>query len=149
MTERREGRDDRAGHRPLEIKSVVGGGLEDKKWTAALDRLNKTLDAIDGASSDPFGLTVTYFVPGEVYGPKFSGVRVGTFLEEFGSLVVQVALPEHPENDATEELLDLLNSAISRAEAWGKRKKRLSGQLEAAREAAAYLRIHHQEQARE
>lgn len=145
MTEEREGVGDRAANPPsLEIKSVVGGGLEDKRWTAAIDALQASLRDFGEPSSDPFGLTVTYFIPGEVYGPKFSGVRVGAFLEEFRSLVVQVALPEHPHSDASEELLDHLSAAVSKAEAWGKRKKRLSGQLTAARDAAAYLRAQQQ-----
>ncbi|MFD7288673.1 hypothetical protein [Streptomyces sp. NPDC059863] len=125
---------------PLSLKSIIGGGLEDKRWTSALDSLRGVSSGIGTPSDIPFSLTVTYFVPGETYGPKFSGIRVGSFLEEFRSLVVQVALPRHPEGDARAELLDLLDEAITRAEGWGKRKKLLSGPLEAARKAASDLR---------
>ncbi|MFG2720806.1 hypothetical protein ACGFW5_21275 [Streptomyces sp. NPDC048416] len=125
---------------PLSLKSIIGGGLEDKRWTSALDSLRGTPSGIDTLSDIPFNLTVTFLVPGETYGPKFSGVRVGSFLEGFRSLVVQVALPRHPEGDARAELLDLLDEAITRAEGWGKRKKLLSGPLEAARRVASNLR---------
>ncbi|MEU7012616.1 hypothetical protein [Streptomyces sp. NPDC046385] len=124
----------------LSLKSIIGGGLEDKRWTSALDSLRGAPSGIDTPSDIPFNLTVTFFVPGETYGPKFSGVRVGSFLEEFRSLVVQVALPRHPEGDARAELLDLLDEAITRAEGWGERKKLLSGPLEAARRVASDLR---------
>ncbi|UUU41677.1 hypothetical protein [Streptomyces sp. NBC_00162] len=125
----------------LAIKSVVGGGFEDKSWTSAISHLQVQLRGSRSVNEDPFGLTVTFFVPGEVYGPKFSGIRIGTFLEEFRTLVVQVALPEHPEGDARSEALDLLDEAIRKAEAWGKRKKFLSGQLQEVREVAASLRV--------
>ncbi|MEU3188993.1 hypothetical protein ABZ707_33045 [Streptomyces sp. NPDC006923] len=127
---------------PLSLKSIIGGGLEDKRWTAALDSLREAAQKIGTPSDVPFNLTVTYFVPGEIYGPKFSGIRIGSFLEDFRSLVVQVALPRHPEADARAELLDLLDEAIPRAEGWGKWKKLLSGPLEAARRAASDLRGH-------
>lgn len=125
---------------PLSLKSIIGGGLEDKRWTSALDSLRGLPQKLGRSSDVPFNLTVTYFVPGETYGPKFSGIRIGSFLEDFRSLVVQVALPRHPERDARAELLDLLDEAIARAEGWGKRKKLLSGPLEAARRAASDLR---------
>lgn len=126
---------------PLSLKSIIGGGAEDKRWTSALDSLRKVPQELGRPSDVPFNLTVTYFVPGEVYGPKFSGIRIGSFLEDFRSLVVQVALPRHPERDARAELLDLLDGAIVKAEGWGKRKKLLSGPLEAARRAASDLRV--------
>lgn len=130
----------RASLGPLSVKSIVGGGFEDKRWTHAIDSLHGPLQEFVGISDIPFNLTVTYFVPGEVYGPKFSGIRIGSFLKDFQSLVVQVALPEHPESDARAELLDLLDQAIVRAEGWGKRKKVLTGSLVAARRAATHLR---------
>ncbi len=128
---------------PLAIKSVIGGGFEDKSWTSVISDFQRHLKGAQGGRTDPFGLTVTFFVPGEVYGPKFSGLRIGTFLEEFRSLVVQVALPKHPDSDARSEVLDLLDEAVLKAEAWGKRKKYLSGQLEEAREVAKSLRARH------
>ncbi|UIX34690.1 hypothetical protein [Streptomyces sp. GQFP] len=124
---------------PLSLKSIIGGGIEDKRWTSVLDSL-RGVPELGRPSNVPFNLTVTYLVPGEVYVPKFSGIRIGSFLADFRSLVVQVALPRHPEKDAREELLDLLDEAIARAEAWGKRKKLLSGPLEEARRAAFELR---------
>lgn len=124
----------------LSVKSVIGGGLEDKRWSAAIDSLQASLQGVEGYLAVPFNLTVTYFVPGEVYGPNFSGVRIGSFLEEYRSLVVQVALPTHPERDARVEILDFLDVAIIRAEGWGKRKKLLAGSLDAARRTASHLR---------
>lgn len=130
---------------PLSIKSVVGGGFEDKSWTAAISDLQLELRETQRHVFDPFDVTVTFFIPGEVYEPKFSGVRISSFLEEFGSLVIQVALPKHPEGDARSGILDLVDKAVVRAEAWGKRKKRLSGPLTEAREAAESLRAARQE----
>ncbi|WP_327240611.1 hypothetical protein OG243_37895 [Streptomyces sp. NBC_01318] len=128
---------------PLVIKSVVGGGFEDKSWTSAISDLQIQLRGVQGVRTDPFGLTVTFFVPGEVYGPKFSGIRISTFLEEFRSLVVQVALPKHPESDARSEVLGLLDEAVRKAEKWGNRKKYLSGRLEEARGVADSLQARH------
>ncbi|MGV9318418.1 hypothetical protein [Streptomyces sp. NPDC003660] len=125
---------------PLTVRSVIGGGLEDRRWTSVIDSLQASLREVEASFDVPFNLTVTYFVPGEVYGPKFSGIRIGSFLEDFRSLVVQVALPRHPERDARTEVLDLLDQAVVRAESWGKRKKLLSGALAGAREVASRLR---------
>ncbi|MEU2395024.1 hypothetical protein [Streptomyces sp. NPDC007369] len=125
---------------PLMIKSVVGGGLEDKSWTTAIGDLQVRLRKLENGGDTPFGVTATFFIPGETYRPKFSGIRIGSFLEEFQSLVVQVALPEHPQSDAQVEVLALLDEVILKAEGWGKRKKRISGQLEAVRGVADYLR---------
>ncbi|MCF6525007.1 hypothetical protein [Streptomyces sp. JJ36] len=124
------------------MKSIIGGGFEDKQWTSALDSLHGSLQELREGANVPFNLTVTFFIPGEIYGPKFSGIRIGSFLEDHRSLIVQVALPRHPENDAREEFLDFLDSAIVKAEGWGKRKKLLSGPLEAARRTTSHLRGH-------
>ncbi|MFE1881619.1 hypothetical protein [Streptomyces diastatochromogenes] len=124
---------------PLVVKSVVGGGLEDKSWSSAISDLQIQLRGVRAVESDPFGLTVTFFVPGEVYAPKFSGLRIGSYLEDYRTLVVQVALPEHPDRDAKAELLALLGKAVERAEAWGRRKKLLSGPLAGSRGAIANL----------
>ncbi|MER7912818.1 hypothetical protein [Streptomyces sp. NPDC096068] len=125
---------------PLSLKSIIGGGLEDKRWTSALDSLRGAPEELGRPSNVPFNLTVIYFVPGETYSPKFSGIRIGTFLKDFQSLTIQVALPRHPERDARAELLDLLDESIEKAEGWGKRKKLLFGPLEAARRVASDLR---------
>ncbi|MBU2663737.1 hypothetical protein KOI35_09475 [Actinoplanes bogorensis] len=130
----------RARMGPLEVKSIVGGGLEDKRWTRAIESMHGPLTEFPGISDVPFNVTVTFLVPGEVWGPKFSGIRIGTFLGDYRSLVVQVALPAHPENDARAELLDLVDAAIARAEGWGRRKKLLDGGLAEARKAADRLR---------
>lgn len=114
---------------PLSVKSIIGGGFEDKRWTVVLDSLQAPLRDLEGLSEAPFNVTVTYFVPGEVYGPKFSGIRIGSFLQDFRSLVVQVALPEHPERDPRAEVLDLLDQAISRAEGWGEAEKASLGSI--------------------
>ena len=128
---------------PITFRSVIGGGHEDKRWTAALDALQAQLGDAGREHSVPFNLTVTYFIPAEVYGPKFSGSRVSTFLEEFTSLVIQVALPAHPEGDARTELLDLLDAAIAKAESWAKRKKLITRPLEEARRTSSFLRRRH------
>jgi hypothetical protein len=123
----------------LSIKSVVGGGFEDKAWTSAIDNLQKTLQGLQGNDSAEFNLTVTYIIPGEVYSPKFSGIRVGSYLASHGTLVVQVALPEHPGSDARVEILEQLDKAIDRAEAWARKKKMLTGSFIGIRRVAARL----------
>ncbi|GIG69307.1 hypothetical protein [Phytomonospora endophytica] len=123
------------------ITSIIGGGFEDKRWTSAINALQRALvHAAGDGPPDPFGLAVTFIVPGEVYAPRFAGMRTGRFLEEPQTLVVQVALPESPGDNAQIELLDFLDEAIERAEGWGARKKRLDSQMVEARSVAATLR---------
>ncbi|GAA2535655.1 hypothetical protein [Winogradskya humida] len=126
---------------PLTIRSIIGGGFEDKSWTKAIDALVSALQDMQGIDSGPFNVTVTYIVPGEVYAPKFSGLRVSTFLPEFNSLVIQVALNNSPEKNGMVELLDFLDKAVIKAESWGRKKKLVSSPMDEVRAAVAALKM--------
>jgi hypothetical protein len=123
---------------PLTIRSIIGGGVEDKRWTRAIDDLVPALRKDSGPG--PFTVTVTYLVPAEVWVPPFSGLRLHSYSGETLSVTVQVALAEHPVGNAHAELLDFLDMAVERAEAWGRRKKIATGPLAEVRESAAALR---------
>ncbi|GAA2519374.1 hypothetical protein [Winogradskya humida] len=123
---------------PLTIMSIVGGGFEDKRWTRGIDDLVRATRGDFG--TDPFTLTVMFLVPAEVWVPPFSGLRLRSYSGETLSVEVQVALAEHPVGNARSELLDLLDKAVRRAEAWGRRTKRITGPLVEVRKSAAALR---------
>lgn len=124
----------------LQVKAIVGGGFEDKRWTRAVDDLKAALREMDAVPDAPFTVTVTFVIPGEVFAPRSAGIRIVSLLEDFRSVIVHVPVPANPVNDARAELLDLLDKAIAESETSAKQKGFITAPLTAARGAAAHLR---------
>ena len=124
---------------PLSVKCIAGGGgLGVKTWADAISNIERSLMSLREFEVTPFRLTVTFVIPGETYAPKFKGVRVNSYLEEYETLVIQVALPESPPADGPRaEVVRYLSLAVDKAEAWGKKKNLTTGPLSAIRSAFA------------
>lgn len=128
---------DRPDH-PLSVKIAAGGTLGERAWTDAVSDLDQSLRSVRAVEPAPFHLAVTFFVPGRATAPRFQGLRVGFYLSQQRTLVIEIVLPKSPPaGDARAELLRLLLPAVKRAEAWGRRKRLLDGDLTAVRSALA------------
>jgi hypothetical protein len=107
----------------LSLGVVVDSTASDGVWDKAVsDLLLRTMAASIGVSS-PMSVNVVFQIPGEWVAPEFSGVRTGRFSAAESVLMVQVAVPKEVDGDPKATLLDLLDMAIDRAEAYAKRKK--------------------------
>lgn len=115
---------------PLSIGSVVGGWLSPgtTRWNEALDIL--THDVINGCRgiSSPLNVNVVYQVPGHLLRPEFEGVRTGSYSKKRNLLMVQVALPDEPPDDAVADVKRRLAHAVEEAELWA-RNRRLASEL--------------------
>ncbi|MBG0564027.1 hypothetical protein [Actinoplanes aureus] len=124
--------------RPLSVKVDAGGTTGENAWIGAVSELERSLESAVSTESSPFNLAVTYFISGRTYAPGFRGMRVGFYLSKYRTLVIQIVLPASPPEDgARAELLRVLGPAVDRAEAWGRRKRLLDGELTAVRTALA------------
>jgi hypothetical protein len=107
----------------LTIGLVLDSTASDGVWHKAVTDLLRRTIAVSAGSSSLMRVNVVYQIPGEWVAPTFAGVRTGRFNADKSLLVVQAAVPKEVDGDPKVTLLDLLDAAIDRAEAYAKRKK--------------------------
>lgn len=104
------------------MSAVIGGTLASREWERAIKALMRQVGEVRGEYASPLQVGVTFHIPGEVSRPKFGGVRTGGYDEPSKVLVVQIALPEQPEQDADREVRELLKRAVNAAEEFARRR---------------------------
>ncbi len=69
-------------------------------------------------------VNVVFQVPGRYLEPEFDGVRTGRFSKRDAHLLVQVALPAEPPDDAAFYLRTAMVAAVDEAETWNVRRRK-------------------------
>ncbi len=118
----------------LSISVVQGGDSErGRAWrAAALALLRRVKNARAGVTS-PLDVLVTYYIPGPVSQPPWSGIRLGYHNRKDNLLLVQVALPDEDSDAPDAVVLEYLRQAIEVAEGWAVKRKKPYRELTAIR----------------
>ena len=113
---------------PLSTGAIIGGVSRlNQEWRELLDDFSRRVSAAGHATGSPINVNVVFQVPGEFLQPDFLGTRTGIFRRKDRWLVVQVALPEAPPENANEYLKSRLSEALDEAESWALRKYGVAG----------------------
>jgi hypothetical protein len=118
----------------LSIGFVQGGPDADPRWKDALLELGRRVIRARQDVETPLSVNVVYQVPGRFLSPDFIGVRTGRFSKQEVLLLVQVALPPVPSDDAMSDAIALLSEAVGVAEHFGRARGLVDGELIGLRE---------------
>lgn len=107
----------------LSVGASVGGVTpRPSRWGDAVMALARRVREMRGGTESAISVNVVYYVPGEVVGVDWDGVRTGRYDAKAKLLMVQVAVPDEPQLHAETLLLERLGEAITEAERWASRK---------------------------
>jgi hypothetical protein len=100
------------------------GGPEAGAWNESLSELSQRVRALREGVDSQLKVNVVFWVPGSVVSPDFDGIRTGSFRRRDSLLMVQVALPTEPPDDAALYLRTTMAAAVDAADAWNVRRRK-------------------------
>jgi hypothetical protein len=105
----------------LLIGAVVGDSdSESMAWSRAIGALSREVERLSADLPTLVRLNVVYHVDGRVAPNEFDGVRIGRYNKATLLLEIQAAVPARMPDKADRLLMELLDAAITAAEAFTK-----------------------------
>ena len=107
----------------LLVGAVLGDSdRENMAWSRAIGALSREAEVLSSGVETPLRVNVVYHVAGQIAPNEFEGVRTGRFNRGKGLLEVQAAVTSRSSAESRELLLQLIEDAITAAEAFAKRR---------------------------
>jgi hypothetical protein len=118
-----------SSHPVLSVGAVAGGPGASREWSEVVRQLGRRVVAMRDGLSSPLAINVVYQIPGRFLEPEFEGVRSGRFSRKEALLLIQVALPNNPDADASFEVRRLLRDAVALAEDFARQEGMIEAEL--------------------
>lgn len=108
---------------PLTIGVLnMGVTAHNRAWGPRIADLRERVNTASDGISSSLRINVVFQIPGDLLQPDFEGMRTGSFRSSDNLLLVQVALPEAPPNDA-DFLVGLMEAVPELVSKWAARRR--------------------------